>query len=294
MEVRPKAAMRKEKTTKKNDSPSASSSSPKEAPEVEGRLKFSTKKIKKNSLSSLGATSLKATNVSKEDKVDRSSRLRARNAGKDKEQSRPTVQRSVPKRLTKEQRLQQGWEVANQFRQANALPLEQPTNLTMASHPSNSVFPAEVDRNSVHLVTNSRNVNKISLHRDPAMQTSIVGLYRRRVGPAGQMSQTATCTPIYTRDPEAAVHQHGVELKERGSKQVYLVNWYQTTPDGKQELHRGFVPVEDMDQHIDYLPGIESFEHESRAALYKEKDLAAARKERKVVEEKGLEAVKKV
>lgn len=282
VESRPKAPMKKKKTTTKKDSlPPAPLKSPAKAPEVESRTMASTKKNKRDSLSPLRATSPEAINVSEEEKDGislRERRVRERNALKDKKDILPPVQSPVSRRSKEDKEMKKMLEEANKALQKY----------------SNFVPPIEVDSDAVYLVTNSPDSHRVSLPRDPSMQTSIVGLYRRQVGLARRMSpRTATYTPIYTRDSEASVLQHQVEWNEHDSKsfEVYLIKWTQTTADGNQELLQGFVAAEHLDQHVDYFPDIESFEHESMAGIFKKKD-EAARQKRKAAKE--LEAEKKL
>lgn len=281
---RPKASMKKT-TTKKSKNLLPSPSSPKEPPDFESRPKASMKKSKKDSLSPLGAASPKATNVSAKENDGMSSKQRQNRGRVARNEEKPSV--PPPVKPTK---------VETSVKDEMDRIVRKYSRFT---HPLNGtplqVDPAEIPSDSVYLVTESRGSREVTLNRNASMQTTIVGLYRRRLSASShnKSTRTATYTLIYTQDPKLTVHKHLVNGAEHGKKQFYLIKWTETTTDGEQEYRQGFVPTEHLHQHVDYLPQIEEFEHEQMAAVYEEMD-EAARQKRKVEKEKERKAEKKL
>ncbi|KAE9966413.1 hypothetical protein EG328_008929 [Venturia inaequalis] len=278
VESRPKAPMKKTKT-EKNKISSPSSPAPKASPKVESRPKIFTRKVEKDSLSPLRATSTESINVSEEekDRVSSKERQLQQRIARDNRAARVQIRKPT---LSLKAALMQKYSRYTHPAGATDQPL--------------AIDPAETSSDCVYLVNNSRSSPKVSLHRNASMQTTILGLYRRQVSAAnGKSPRTATYTAVYTQDTGFAVYHHEVEWFEAGEKQFYLIKWTETSTDGKEEeICQGFVAVEHLDHHVDYFPQIEKFEQEQMTAVYGEKDEAARRK-REAARQKREDAKKK-
>ncbi|QDS77529.1 hypothetical protein FKW77_000855 [Venturia effusa] len=278
VENRPEASMRKkETTTKKSSIPLVLATSPGLASDVGEQAKISRQEVKKESLAPPRTASPEAINAEQDRHSARQRRSLRRNAAKYEDDSPPPKKRSQPKRMTEKERLQKKDEEE-----------EEKVNQILQRY-SNLIIPVESD--FVYLVTDPPTLNRVLVPRDPAMKPSIVGLYRRQLAPAfNGATRTATYNPIYSRDAEVTVHNDLVEWDENESAtfEVYLVKWTKTFANGGQSFVKGFVAAEHLEQHVDYFPEIESFEHESRAAIYKAED-EAAREELELKKEEKVE-----